>query len=77
METPVAALLLIAASVVFACIVIGFAVNLVQASLNGQMTENMTTELQHLDNSTQNWLNWGNSILDSAPEPTPTLQPSP
>jgi hypothetical protein len=68
MEATVAALLLVTASVVLACVVIGYTVNLAQTTMSSNDFAQNLTPLQSYIN---NMLNQTNSALDVALEPTP------
>jgi hypothetical protein len=71
METTVAALLLVTASVILACVVVNYAVNIAQVSVN---THNLP-EVNKLQNYVNNLLNETQSTMDGnatqIPDPSP------
>jgi hypothetical protein len=73
METPVAALLLITASVLFACIVVDYAINIMNDTVNGDLTG----KLVQFKNSTDNIFNQYMNDYESFAQPTLTPQPPP
>ncbi|MCW3982857.1 MAG: hypothetical protein NWE96_02560 [Candidatus Bathyarchaeota archaeon] len=70
MESTVAALLLVTSSVVFACIVIGYGVQMVQVSVSGESAQMQL--LDKLQDSIMNQTSTFNSTLPIIPSPTPT-----
>jgi hypothetical protein len=73
MESTVAALLLVTSTVVLACIVIVYAVDMVQQSFSGD-----SPQMQLINQIQQNILNQTalfNGTLPTAPTSTPTPQP--
>jgi hypothetical protein len=73
METPVAALLLITASVLFACIVVDYAINVMNDTVNGDLAG----KLVQFENSNNNIFNQYMSNYESFAQPTPSPQPPP
>ena len=59
MEATVATLLLLTASVVLACVVVDYAINISQQTLNGD-----SPPLDHLKTLTDNLLNQTNNVLN-------------
>lgn len=70
MEATVAALLLVTASVVFACVVIGYAINIAQAT----MDSDDFALVSPLQDYIYNVLNQTNNALDSSIGSTPIPQ---
>jgi hypothetical protein len=66
METTVAVLLLLTASVVLACVVVNYAVNIVQITLSGEIPE-----VAGLKNYVNEVLNQTNSTLNEVTPPLP------
>ena len=75
MQSTVATLLLVTSTVILACVVIDYAVGIVQTTLN---TENIPqlNKIRDIENSIQNQTD---SLFDHTPPdlPTPTPPPSP
>jgi hypothetical protein len=70
MEATVAALLLVTASVVFACVVIGYAINIAQAT----MDSDDFAQVSPLQDYIYSVLNQTNNALDSSIGSTPIPQ---
>jgi hypothetical protein len=66
METTVAVLLLVTASVVLACIVVNYAVNIVQITMSGEIPE-----VAGLKNYVNEVLNQTNATLNEVTPPLP------
>jgi len=71
MEATGAALLLVTASVVFACVVIGYAVNIAQATMT---SDDFSEQLSPLQDYIYNVLNQTNNALDGSIGSTPIPQ---
>ncbi|MCL4429326.1 MAG: hypothetical protein M1540_01815 [Candidatus Bathyarchaeota archaeon] len=70
MESTVAALLLVTSSVVFACIVIGYGVQMVQVSVSEDSAQMQL--LDKLQDTIMNQTSTFNGTLPIIPDPTPT-----
>lgn len=75
MDSAVATLLLVTASVVLACIVVDYAVNIVQQTIN----TNNIPQLNQLKTFENNLLNETTNVMNQTqvtlPSPTPTASP--
>jgi predicted PurR-regulated permease PerM len=70
LETAVATLLLVVASVVLACVVVTYAVNTVEQTINTQNIPQLN-QLKNFENSILNQTNVMDGTLPQMPSPTP------